>query len=245
MNGALVVAMAAFATAAFAVPPADGPIGKFSGATVGEEIPKGWEKVTLPYGKKSEFRIVEDGPTHVLQVRSAGAFGSLAFRLSESAGKAPILSWRWKVDHVVEKAQIETKEGEDFAARVYVAFDIPESELSTGDRTKIKMAQVVQGFVPTAAICYVWDNKHPVGTSLQSPYFTHVRTIVLQSGNGRAGKWVKESRDVEADFVAAFGAQWKGKVPKISGVITGNDTDQTGETVTAWFGDLQLGPRKK
>jgi hypothetical protein len=29
----------------------------------------------------------------------------------------------------------------------------------------------------------------------------------------------------------------------VSGIAAGNDTDQTGESVTAWFGDISLGPR--
>jgi hypothetical protein len=221
----------------------DVPIAKFSTAAPGDAIPEGWEKAELPYGNKSDFRIVEDDGKRVLQVRAEGSFGSLAHRLSVAEQKAQILEWRWKVDRVVEKAQIETKAGEDFAARVYVAFDFPEKELSKGDRAKLKIARAVQGFVPAAAICYVWDNKHPVGTSMWSPYFGTVRTIVVESGGERAGQWVMEKRDIEADFLAAFGEQWKGKIPDITGIVVGNDTDQTGETVTASFGDLRLGPR--
>jgi hypothetical protein len=219
-------------------------IPKFSTAAPGSDIPEGWEKAELPYGNKSEFRIVEDDGKRVLQVRAEGSFGSLASRLSGDAQQTPLLQWRWKVDRVVEKAEIDTKSGEDFAARVYVAFDIPEDELSKGDRAKLKIARAVQGFVPAAAICYVWDNKHPVGTSMWSPYFGTVRTIVVESGSERAGQWVAEKRDIEADFLAAFGDKWKGKIPAITGVVVGNDTDQTGETVTASFGDIQLGPRK-
>jgi len=234
----------ALASMAFASSGDEVPIARFSTAAPGEELPQGWEKVELPYGNKSEFRIVEEGKSRVLQVRAQGSFGSVAYRLSAPVEKAPVLEWRWKVDRVVDKADIETKEGEDFAARVYVAFDYPEDELSTGERAKLKIARAVQGFVPAAAICYVWDNKHPVGTSIWSPYFGHVRTMVVESGAERAGQWVAEKRDVEADFIAAFGEQWRGKVPDISGVVVGNDTDQTGETVTAAFGDFRLAARK-
>ena len=244
MRRASAAALLAFASWAFASTEGDAPITKFSTAPLGGEIPKGWEKAELPYGNKSEFSIVEDEKSRVLQVRSEGAFGSLAYRLSADVEKTPVLEWKWKVDHVVEKANIETKGGEDFAARVYVAFDLPESELSTGDRAKLKIARAVQGFVPAAAICYVWDNKHPVGTSMWSPYFGRVRTVVVESGGERAGRWVLEKRDLEEDFIAAFGEQWRGKIPGITGVVAGNDTDQTKETVTASFGDLHLEARK-
>jgi len=244
MRGALAAALVACAAAALASPGDEVPIAPFSAAGPGKELPPGWEKAELPYGHRSEFRIVEDGGSRVLQVRARDSFGSVAFRLAADARKTPILQWRWKVDRVVEKADIGTKAGEDFAARVYVAFDLPESELSAHDRTKLAIARFVEGFVPAAAICYVWDNRHPVGTSMWSPYFGRVRTVVIESGSGRAGQWVPEQRDVEEDFIAAFGERWRGRVPGISGVVAGNDTDQTGEAVTAWFGDFHLGPRR-
>jgi hypothetical protein len=63
---------------------------------------------------------------------------------------------------------------------------------------------------------------------------------VLESGAEHAGQWRDERRDVAADYRAAFGAQ--GKLPPVSGVAAGNDTDQTRERVDAWFGDFSLGP---
>ena len=60
--------------------------------------------------------------------------------------------------------------------------------------------------------------------------------IVLQSGAARANQWVTESRDVAADFRAAFGSD----APRVTGVAVGSDTDNTGERVTTWFGDLTI-----
>jgi len=244
MKAATFLAMLFLAGAAQAAPTPEVPIPKFSAAEVGTAIPAGWEKVELPYGDKNEFQVVVDGKTKVLQIHSQASFGSVAHRLSVPVADAPVVRWRWKVDHALEKARMDTKAGEDFAARLYVAFDFPAEELAPGERVKLSIAGSSVSFVPAAAICYVWDNHHPVGTSGWSPYFGHVRVIVLESGSARAGQWVDEKRDVEADFVAAYGEKWKGKVPKITGVVAGSDTDQTGETVTAWFGDIHLEPRK-
>ena len=86
-------------------------------------------------------------------------------------------------------------------------------------------------------------NSHAVGAASWSPHMGHVRVVVLQSGNARAGQWTEERRDLEADFVAAFGSQWASRVPRIVAVVAGNDTDQTGESATVRFGDFHLGPR--
>ena len=49
-------------------------------------------------------------------------------------------------------------------------------------------------------------------------------------------KWAKESRDVAADFKAAFGFD----APAVTGVAVGNDTDNTADNVTTWFGDVNF-----
>lgn len=244
MRAATIATMLFLANMSQAAHAVEVPIPKFSSAEVGSALPAGWEKVELPYGGKSEFHIVADGKTRALQLRSAGSFGSAAHRLSVDTSNAPLVRWRWKIDHALQKANLETKAGEDFAARLYVSFDFPAEELPAGERMKLSLAGANGGFVPAAAICYVWDNSHAVGTSAWSPYFSHVRVIVLQSGKDRVGQWAEETRDVEADFLAAFGDKWKGKIPKITGVVAGNDTDQTGESVTAWFGDIHLESRR-
>jgi hypothetical protein len=33
-------------------------------------------------------------------------------------------------------------------------------------------------------------------------------------------------------------------VPRVTGIAIGNDTDQTGESATAWFGDFRLEARR-
>ncbi|MFN8987222.1 MAG: DUF3047 domain-containing protein, partial [Burkholderiales bacterium] len=59
------------------------------------------------------------------------------------------------------------------------------------------------------------------------------------SGNTNANTWIDEKHDVAADFRAAFGTA----APRIVGVAVGNDTDQTNESVTAWFGDVSFQAR--
>ncbi|MBP7607438.1 MAG: DUF3047 domain-containing protein, partial [Giesbergeria sp.] len=44
------------------------------------------------------------------------------------------------------------------------------------------------------------------------------------------------TRDLRRDWADAFG----GPMPRVGGVAVGADTDNTGDQVTAWFGDLRL-----
>ena len=220
---------------------APGVIAPFSGEAAGAALPAGWELVALPRARPPQFALVEDGGITVLRIVAEDAAGSLAHRMSVDVARPTVLAWRWKVDRVVQGADLNLKTGDDYAARVYVTFDVPEEALAFGDRVRMRLAKLIHGAeLPTAAICYVWDNRHPVGTTGWNAYSSRVRMVVLRSGAGEAGQWVSEARDVAADFRAAFGQA----APAITGVALSADTDQTHERVTAWFGDMRLEARR-
>ena len=236
---ALVASLAACATALAA----GADIAPFSQARPGTTLPGGWRPLGLPRVPPPEVALVEESGATVLRSRVAAAAGTVTHALDVLPAQRPVLSWRWKVDRVVARADLAEKGGDDFAARVYVFYDVPVEALPLGARVKALLARAVWGErLPTAALCYVWDNRHAPGTSSWNPYTDRVRTVVLRSGS--AGAWAEESRDLEEDFRAAFGSQWRGPVPRVTGIAAGNDTDQTGETVTAWFGDFRLGARR-
>jgi hypothetical protein len=239
----LALAAIAFALAAPAAP--DGGIGAFSALQPGQPLPAPWREIRLARWKPPEYALVRDGEATVLRVRSESAAGTMAHALDADPSQRPRLAWRWKVDRVVEAADLARREGDDYAARVYVFFDVPLDDLPFAERLRIHAARLFYGTdVPAAAISYVWDNRHPVGTVRDNAYTGRVRMMVLESGAARVGSWVAESRDLESDFRIAFPNQAGKPVPRITGVALGNDTDQTHESVTAWFGDLRLEARR-
>lgn len=210
----------------------------FSALTPGQVLPKGFRVVTIPKVAANKFSLVADGGKTVLRVDSDNSAGSLALPLTTSAGGTDaLLEWRWKVSRVLDKADMNTKGGDDFSARVYVFFDVPLESLSFSERTKLRLARMVAGQdLPTAALCYVWDNAHRAGHTQWSPYTNRLRKIVLQSGPANVNKWMTEARDISADFREAFGFE----APAVTGVAVGNDTDNTDERVTTWYGDVVL-----
>ena len=227
---ALLVALGASAaeTPNASVPP-------FSSAAAGGALPGPWRAMALPRRRAAQVGLVEESGATVLRVRAEDAFGTAAITLDRDAG---IVSWRWKVDRVLDASRLGTKEGDDFAARVYVSFDIPLDELTLAERARLEFARLLYGDVPAAAICYVWDNRAAKGTALWSPWAERVRIVVLRNA-GDAGRWVEERRDVAADFREAFSRP----AARMSGIAAGSDTDQTHETVTSWFGDFRIDPK--
>lgn len=211
---------------------------RFSATAPGLTLPPGWKVYAMSRHKPAaHMAIVRDGGDDVFRIEANHAAGAIAHLLDIPATTS--LSWRWKVNHSVAKANLSKKSGDDFAARVYVFFDVPRSRLSWLQRVKLDLASRTLGHVmPTAALCYVWDNHHPIGTMAPSPYFGEVKTIVLQSGNAHAGSWQLQRRDLAADFRAAFGRA----APRVTGIALASDTDNTGGRVKAWFGDMTLVP---
>jgi hypothetical protein len=221
---------------------ADVSVPLFSALKPDQPLPKSFNFISLPKIKHNAVTLVDDAVdnrhTTVLKVESDNSAGSIGIPLTATreAGNTT-LEWRWKVNRKLEKADMSKKTGDDFAGRVYVFFDVPLDSLSFMERSKIRLARAVAGAdVPTAALCYVWDNTHAVGHTQWSPYTNRVRKIVLQTGGANINKWVKEPRDVAADFKVAFGFD----APAITGVAVGNDTDNTDDNVTTWFGDVKF-----
>ncbi len=212
----------------------------FSAYRLTESVADRYRILSIPSIKTNQFSFANDSGTTVLKIASKQSASSVAIPITSAATSMALLSWRWKVSNVVASANIRRKDGEDFAARVYVFFDVPLESLSFIERNKIRLARMMSGTdVPTAAICYVWDNQAAIETIVPSTFTDRVRMIVLQSGAQKANTWVSQSRDVAADFQRAFGHA----APAITGVAVGSDTDQSGENVTTWFGDVRFNAR--
>ncbi len=58
--------------------------------------------------------------------------------------------------------------------------------------------------------------------------------IVVESGSAKLNTWVAETRNVYEDYKRAFGEE----PPMISGVAIMTDTDNTGESAEAFYGDI-------
>jgi hypothetical protein len=67
-----------------------------------------------------------------------------------------------------------------------------------------------------------------------NPYTDRVMMFVVESGTAKLNQWMNEERNVYEDYKKAFGEE----PPMISAVAIMTDTDNTGETATAHYGDI-------
>jgi hypothetical protein len=60
----------------------------------------------------------------------------------------------------------------------------------------------------------------------------------VDSGSEQTGRWVSHRRNIIEDYQSAFGHA----PPAIIGIGIMSDSDNTGESATAWYGDITLEP---
>lgn len=209
-------------------------VGVFSEAS--ESIPEPWQEVRFDEDvPATQYQIKPWDERMAVDAVAQGSMALMARTVKVDLDKTPILCWAWRIDAVLEKADMTKKSGDDYAARMYVAFKLPDSEKSFGLRIKLALARKIFGeHVPDLALNYVWDNKQPVGTQIPNAYTDRAQMIVLQQGNDNAQQWMVERRNVLHDAQQAFGElSYK---PSLIGLAA--DTDNTGEQAHSGFADI-------
>jgi hypothetical protein len=202
--------------------------------------PPGWEALTFSrVPRHTRYLVVREGEGWVLRAESDAAASGLYRPLDLDPKVYRILSWRWKVENVLAKADPRRKEGDDYAARVYVAFRYEPAAATLWERSRYGAYRLLYGrYPPGLALNYVWESRLPVGTTLDNAYTARAKIIVTRSGTADVGRWVTERRDIYADYRRIVG----GEPPRIAGVALMTDTDDTGERAVAYYDALALGP---
>lgn len=214
------------------------PLAPFSAGSPGGPLPPPWTFETLPgIERHTRYALVRDGDRVVLRADAEASMASLAHPLRVDTADYPMLEWQWKIPALIRGADISSKRGDDFPARVYVLFDYDIRKLPFTTRAKMRIARALYGAeLPLAALCYVRDASAPRDTAVWSAYTDRVRVIVVESGPENLNRWVTLRRNVPEDFRAAFGED----PPPVSAVVIATDTDNTGESATAFYGDIRF-----
>lgn len=213
----------------------DQPIAAFSAI---ESLEEGWEPLEFPnIDRHSRYELVQDEGTQVVEAHTSNSASGLIARVRLDPQKRPILEWRWKVSGVYEKGDARQKAGDDYPARIYVAFEFEPDKAGFFERAKRKAVEALAGEkLPGNALNYIWANKLPVDSLVPNPYTETTQMIAVNSGAARAGEWVTVSRNIVADYEQAFGEA----PPTVVGIGIMSDSDNTGEAATAWYGNVSL-----
>jgi hypothetical protein len=213
-------------------------VAAFSLSQLGEPHPLEWQPwVFSRFNRRTDYRVIEMDGRRVLRAQAQTAASGLLQEIEIDPLVSRHLKWHWSVPQLLPEADLSKKGSDDSPVRMIVSFDGDLAKLDVEDRAMAGMVKMVSGReMPYATLMYVWDNKLPIGTFLDSPHSSRVKLIVVESGSDRLGKWVSYSRDLVADFKRAFG-EMPEKIITV-GVMT--DTNATEKDATAYYGDIEI-----
>ena len=196
-----------------------------------------WRVIGLPKQSKpfTHFSVAELDGHRVLRIEADRSYGNLVHALH--ATPAGGLAWRWRVDQPIVGADLHQRSGDDAALKVCALFDMPIANVPFIERQLLRLASSRAGEpLPTATLCYVWDNTLPTGTLLHNAFTHRLRFIVV---HGVSGHWSDEQHDLAADFKRAFGGE-SSEVPPLAGIAIGADSDNTASHSLAHLEQLRL-----
>jgi hypothetical protein len=204
-------------------------------------LPEQWQPMIIHRSKKrTEYQLVTDNGSRVLHAHAAQASSGLMQKVNIDPMQQRELSWRWRIGGLVESADNRERALEDAPARINLGFDGDKDSLPFTDQILFETARVLTGQdFPYATLMYIRGRRAPVGTIIPNARSNRIKMIVVASGHEGIGEWHHFSRDIVADYERAFGE----KPGRLIGVGVLTDTDNTGETVEAWYGDIRLAPR--
>lgn len=204
--------------------------------------PAPWRFVGLPYQNKpmTQFRIVLHEGARVLEVRADESYGNLVHDLSGAASDARKLSWRWRVEVDNTAGDPTKRSGDDHVLAVCALFDLPLSAVPFAERQVLRAARVASGEpLPSATVCYTWDERQTQGAVSNSPFTRRVRYLVLRGSDEPLRQWRQEERDLRADFLRLFAGEVS-VVPPLMGISVLGDADNTHGHSLALLADMVL-----
>lgn len=164
----------------------------------------------------TQYQIVTLDQYTVLQAKSNSSASSLYKNQHIDLSITPYLNWSWRIDKKLPVANEQSKQGDDYAARIYL---------------------IVKGwaFWQTKAINYVWSNSTPKSTSWPNPFAgTNVIMTAIRSGTDKTGDWYTEKRHVLNDLKQHFGDD----IRYIDGIAIMTDTDNAKGNALSYYNNI-------
>ena len=174
----------------------------------------GWEPQS--FKGETDYTIVEIDHQRALRADSQGSASGLHRSVNIDLQKTPYLNWSWRVEQPLTGLDETTKQGDDYAARIYLIH-------SNGIF-----------FWDTQALSYVWSGSQAEGTAWPNAYTANSINIAVAHGSEQQGQWVHHKRNVREDFMAQFSRQ----VDTVSAIAIMTDTDNSNRAATAYYGNI-------
>ena len=185
-------------------------VGRFS---IGDIV--GWQHEL--FSGETRYRLNSVDGRMVMSAQSDASASGYYREISVDLTRTPILNWSWRAQQLVRPDDEKEKAGDDFTARIYV---------------------VRKGgwwFWNTRVINYVWSFQHARGDAWDSPVAgERARMLAVRDRDDNTQTWYHEKRNIVEDFRNQFGID----VDSIDAIAIMTDSDNTGQSAAADYGDI-------
>jgi len=182
-----------------------------------------WQKKS--FSGYTQYDIVTFNGQRVLKAESRGTASILAKQLKVDLKKTPYLNWSWRIENTLPKLNEQTKQGDDYAARLYII---------QGGSTRWS----------TTALNYVWSSNQAKGSRWNNAFIGENAKMMAVRGRTDVTKnWANEKRNVYQDLIELFGDRGSDQKNAqayrfIDAVAIMTDTDNSQRSAVAYYGDI-------
>ncbi len=175
---------------------------------------EGWKSKS--FHGETKYNFITENDKSYLQAYSMQSASALYKKIKIDIRSTPYLNWSWRVDQPLPPLQEMEKNGDDYAARVYIVFKTGLTPLSA------------------RALNYVWSSNDTVGKFWPNAFTEQAIMIPLRSKQDAPHTWQYEKVNIKEDLLRYFDS-----LPKyIVGVAIMTDTDNSNNSAIASYGDI-------
>lgn len=199
----------------------------------------GWEALEFPsIPRHTRYtRSQVDGRAAVASESECSASALIRLLEGIDLAKTPLLRWDWKAERSSEAPDPRSRDGDDFAARVYLMFEFVPEQASLWARLRRGLLSADDARrLPGSALNYVVSGREPPGASWPNPWEPTAHMISL--GAGAIGAWQRAQVDPAADYQRVFGRP----APRVIGIGLMTDSDNGCASAAAYFANFAFVP---
>jgi len=185
---------------------------------------KNWESKIF-FGE-TLYTITDYKGKKAIKAISDGTGSGLLLKKKIDLQKTPFINWSWLIENKLPAFNEREKEGDDFAARVYLIID--------GGIVKWN----------SKSVSYVWSSNEPRDQIWNNAYLGgKLKMISVKGKNDKTGQWFTEKRNVYQDLIKTFGDKGTEKANLkayryIDVVAIMTDTDNSKSKAETYFSDI-------
>lgn len=205
-------------------------------------IPAGWH-LRSGFWRKGEYSAiwVEKDDEKAVKLHSQNGLCFLEKEVDIDIKAFPIVSWKWRVENILQNIDERTVAGDDHPIRIFFVFEPDKTKQSFWFRLKrFLYLDAAHGHAMGGRFTeYLWSSHLKKGEIIKDPKKPRQKLMVVEGGAENVGKWLVYEKNLYEDFKRLYNEEPRRLI--FIGIL--NDTDATGLEATSYIADLEFKTR--